>query len=215
MKIYGSPLSPFVARIILACDHKGIDHSVEMPEGGLKTPEYLALNPFGKIPTVKIGKTVLYESGVILSYLDDTHGKKAIIPKSANGAARARLIATISELYVQDPALQLFRQLMGRSPKDPAAAKDLVAKLEQGLDVLNMYISPGPCAGGKGFTIADCYVAPALVFVDAVAAKFGVKDVYKGRANVKKYWAAIKKHKSAKRQIGEMLKLMKDRLKAM
>ena len=46
MKIFGSPLSPFVARVILACDHKGIEHSVEMPEGGLKSPEFLSLNPF-------------------------------------------------------------------------------------------------------------------------------------------------------------------------
>lgn len=214
MKIFGSPLSPFVARVIIACDHKGIEHSVEMPEGGLKSPEFLSLNPFGKIPTIKDGRTSLYESGVIIPYLDDTRAKKKLIPGSASAAGKARLIATITDLYVQDPALDIFRQIVGRAPKDKKAAKEAAAKMEQGLDFLNGYIKPGPCAIGKSFTIADCYVPPALVFVIAAGARAGIKDVFKGRPNLKKYWAAIKKHPSAKKQITAMNKMMKDRLKA-
>ena len=215
MKIYGSPLSPFVARVALACDHKGIGYDLTMPEGGMKAPEFLSMNPFGKMPTVKDGKTVLYESGVILPYLDDKYEKKALVPKSAAAAGKARLIATVSDLYVQAPALNLFRQIVGRAPKDKQAAKGFIAELEKGLDVLNGYISPGPCAAGKSFTVADCYAGPALVFVDAVASQFNLKDIYKGRPNVKKYWAAIKKHPSAKGTLGAMNKLMKDRLKAL
>lgn len=85
--------------------------------------------------------------------------------------------------------------------------------MNKGLDVLNGYIKPGPCATGKGFTIGDCYAVPALFFVVHVAPRFGIKDPFKGRPYVKKYWAAIKKHPSAKAQFSDMQKKMKARLK--
>ncbi len=157
MIIYGSPLSPFVARVILACDHKGIAYDIVMPEGGLKTPEFLSMNPFGKIPTIKAGGTTLYESDVIVPFLDESHPKKKVIPASAAAAGKARLIAKISDLYVQAPALQLFRQIIGRSPKNKAEAKQAIESLNTGLDILNGYIKLGPCATGKSFTIGDCY----------------------------------------------------------
>lgn len=214
MKIFGSALSPFVARVLLACDHKGIDYTVEMPEGGLKSEGYLALNPFGKIPTIKDGSTVLYESDVIVNYLDDKNPKKKVIPAAAGSAAKARVIATVCDLYVQAPSLDLFRQAVGRAPKDKAAAKKAMTDMEAALDILDGYIKPGPCAMGKSFTIADCYAAPALLFVTAVAPLFGNKDILKGRPNVKKYWAAIKRHPSAKAHMASTQKTMKERLKS-
>ena len=90
MNIYGSPLSPFVARVILACHHKGLKYDVVMPEGGLKTPEFLSMNPFGKIPTVKIGRSTLYKSDVIVPYLDEANTKKKLIPGSVAAAGKAR-----------------------------------------------------------------------------------------------------------------------------
>ncbi len=212
MIIYGSPLSPFVARVILACDHKGLDYEVVMPEGGLKTPEFLSMNPFGKIPTIKVGRNALYESDVIVPYLDEAHPKKNVIPASASAAGKARLIAKVSDLYVQGPTLQLFRQIVGRSPKNAAEAKQAKEELNKGLDILNGYIKPGPCATGKSFTIGDCYAVPALMFVIHAAPRFGIKDPFKGRPNIRKYWAAIKKHPSAKAQISAMRKMMKARL---
>ena len=213
MKIYGSPLSPFVARVVLACAHKKLKYSIEMPEGGLKTPDFLSMNPLGKIPTMKDGSTVLHESGVIVPYLDEKYPKKKVIPASPAAAGKARLIATVCDLYIQAPALILFRQAIGRSPKNKAEAKQARADLEKGLDVLNGYIKPGPCAIGKSFTIADCYAPPALLFARTVAPLYGIEDLFKGRPNVKKYWAAIKKHPSAKAHMAETQKMMRGRLK--
>ena len=70
MKIYGAILSPYVCRVLMTLRHKGIKHDVEMPADKLKSPDYLKLNPIGKIPTMKDGATILPESGVIVEYLD-------------------------------------------------------------------------------------------------------------------------------------------------
>ena len=215
MNIYGSPLSPFVARVMMTCDYKKLSYDLIMPEGGLKTAEYLSLNPFGKMPAIKDGRHVLYESGVIIDYLEDKYPQKRIIPKSATAAGKSRLIATICDLYVQPPTLILFRQIIGRSSKDRAEAKSALQDLNKGLDVLDQYINPGPCASGKRFTIADCYALPSLLFASSVTPRFGLKNPYKDYLNVKKFWATIKKHPSAISQYKIMKKIMEARLQTL
>ena len=135
MDVYGGILSPYVARVILTARHKGIKHKLKMPTGGLKSPEFLALNPMGKIPTIKDGSTVLYESSVIVDYLEAKYKKKRIIPASAKDAAKARLIATVFSEYVQGPTLALFRQ---RDPakRDQKIVEEKLAEINRGLDVV-------------------------------------------------------------------------------
>ncbi len=204
MKIYGAILSPFVCRVLLALRYKGIDHAVEMPKDGMKTPEYLKLNPMAKMPTMKDGATVLPESGVIVEYIDQKYPKKPIIPGTAKAAAQARLMATISDLYVQNPTTSLFRQ---RDPKtrDKKAVKEGLAALDHGLSVLNdLMADGGPWAMGKRFTIADCYALPALFFVMLLTPNFGLKDPLAKHKKVKKYWAALKRDPMTKQAIKEM-----------
>jgi glutathione S-transferase len=57
--------------------------------GGLDTPEFRALNPHGKVPVLKDGDTVIWESHAILRYLAATRGKEVFW--SADPAARARV----------------------------------------------------------------------------------------------------------------------------
>ncbi len=204
MKIYGAILSPFACRVLMALRHKGIDHEVEMPAAGLKTPEYLKLNPIGKIPTMKDGATVLPESGVIVEYIDEKYPKKKIIPATPKAAGMARLMATISELYVQNVVTSLFGQ---RDPKtrDKKVVKEKLAELDKGLDVLNHYIDgSGPWAMGKRFTIADCFALPALFFVQLVTPGFGVKDPLAKHKKIKKYWNGLKRTPMTKQVIKEM-----------
>ena len=70
MHVYGSILSPFVCRVAIALRHKNIKHEIIMPEGGIKSPEFLKMNPFGKMPTIRDGKIILPESSVILEYIE-------------------------------------------------------------------------------------------------------------------------------------------------
>lgn len=208
MKIYGGILSPFAARVALACEHKGIAYDMELPADGLKTPAYLKLNPLGKIPAIKDGSTVLFESGVIVRYIDAKVKKKPLVPSAAKGAAEVNLLVTLADLYLQPPGLTLFRQAL-RGEKDEAAAKAALEELGQALDVIEHYIKPGPCAAGAKLSLADCYLVPGLFFATKMAPIFGEKNILKGRPTIKKYWSAISKQTAAK----TVLKGMGDRLK--
>ncbi|MDX2143053.1 MAG: glutathione S-transferase family protein [Rhodospirillaceae bacterium] len=208
MEVYGGILSPYVARVILTARHKGVKHKLTMPPGGLKTPEYLALNPLGKIPTIKDGSTVLYESSVIVDYLDAKYKKKRIVPASAKDAARARLIATVFAEYVQAPTLALFRQ---RDPatRDQKVVEEKLAEIGRGLDVIEKLLSGKTWAAGAKFTIADVYAVPCWFFVQAMLPQFGVAAPAGGRKKLAKYIAKIQKDKLTATIMNEMGEAMK------
>jgi glutathione S-transferase len=206
--VYGSVLSPFVARVLLACAFKGLATETAMPKDGIKGPEYLKLNPFGKIPTIKDGGMVLYESAVIVDYLDVKYKKKKLIPAAAKAMGQARLVATIAAEYVQAPGLKFFR--MKRSNQNvPADIEAATADLNKGLDVLEKTFSSKKYAGGSAPTVADCFAIPALFFAVHAAALFGIKDAIGSRKKVRAYWERMHKDKVA----GKILQGMTDRMK--
>ena len=84
MKLYGGLLSPFVMRVVLTARAKGIELPVEMPEGGIKSDAFLALNPMGKMPCLVDGDFALPESSVIIDYLEDTTSQALIHTESTD-----------------------------------------------------------------------------------------------------------------------------------
>jgi glutathione S-transferase len=209
MDIYGMILSPYAARVVLTARHKGIKHKLKMPEGGLKTPEFFALNPLGKIPTIKDGSTVLYESGVIVDYLDAKYKKKRIIPASAKDAAKARLIAMVFAEYVQAPVLTLFRQT-NPATRDQKVVEEKLAEVNRGLDVVEKLLSGKSWAAGAKFTIADAYAVPAWFFVNSFLPQFGVASPAGGRKKLTKYVAKLAKDKLTGGVLNEMAEGLKN-----
>ena len=204
MKIFGAPLSPYVARVMLACKYKGINYKLEMPEGGIKSEEYLKINPFGKIPALKDKEYVLFESSVIIHYLEKKYQQKKLLKGNPSNIAKANLISSISDLYIQTPVLELFRQTVGWNKKDKTIYATALTELEKGLDSLNRFISAKPFSSGKSFSMSDCFAIPALLFVTGVAPYTGSKNILNGRPKIKKYWSEMKKNHISKEQIDTM-----------
>ena len=93
LKLYGALASPYVARVVLAARYKKLDLPVEMPGGGLKSPEYLAMNPYGKMPTLEHGGRHVIESQVICEYLEELYPAPSILPGDALARALARTVS--------------------------------------------------------------------------------------------------------------------------
>ncbi|MDX2224980.1 MAG: glutathione S-transferase family protein [Rhodospirillaceae bacterium] len=206
--IYGAPLSPFVARVLLVCGYKGLKYEITMPKDGIKSPTYLKLNPLGKIPTIVDGKTVLFESPVIVDYLDAKSKKKRLVPSAAKALGQARLVAAIAGDYVQAPGLTIFRAIRAKS-NDQAVIDAAKAELAKGLDALEHVISSKKYAAGASPTVADCFAVPALFFATEVGKLVGIADAIGSRAKTRTYWQRIGKDKVA----AGVLKAMGDRLK--
>lgn len=203
MDIYGSMLSPFTARVVLAARIKGIKHKVVMPKDGIKSPAFLKMNPLGKMPVIKDGGVTLFESAVILEYLEAKYKKKRLVPSVAKAAGQARLIGALFAEYVQAPVFPLFRHV-DPSKRDQAVVDAKMAELNTALDIAEKMISAKPYAAGAKITIADCFAVPTLFWVLGTLSLFGVEKPLGDRKKLKKYWAKAQKDK----MLGGLLKDM-------
>ena len=89
MKLYGFPISPNTWKVRAVAAHLGIvldNQLVDLSRGEQRAPEYLALNPTGRTPTLVDGDFVLWESNAIMQYL--ASGKpNALWPDDARSRA--------------------------------------------------------------------------------------------------------------------------------
>jgi glutathione S-transferase len=176
MKLYGALASPYVARVVLVARAKGLSLPLEMPAGGLKSPAYLALNPFGKMPTLDLDGQGLIESQVICEYLEDLQPQPALLPSDALGRARIRTLCRVLDLYVGPETSALFRQ-MNPATRDAAAVEAGKAKLATALGALDVLLGQAPAPGDAGLTLADCTLLPYLRLMQTtVVPALGVTD---------------------------------------
>jgi glutathione S-transferase len=191
MKLYNADLSPYAARVRLAIYRKDLKiEIVAPPESGLKGPEYLALNPMGKIPVLvtENGET-LPESETILEYLEDIFPTPSLRPAGPMDRARARLVARIGDIYVQTTIFPLFSQL-NPAARDTTIVETQLASLEKGLTHLDHYLSGGSWAVGTQASLADCSLQPVLFWVNFIAQTFGKPDLITAHPKVSAYWTA-------------------------
>src|SRR4029453_14529248 len=85
IELYWGSGSPFVWRVMLTLEVKGLEYEsklLEFSKGEHKAPAYLQLNPRGKVPTLKDGDCGLYESLAIMSYLDRKYPEPPLFGKT-------------------------------------------------------------------------------------------------------------------------------------
>src|SRR4051812_35031274 len=77
LTLYATPLSANGRKVLAVCHHLGIEPEIivtNVYQGEGRAPEYLAINPSGKIPTLIDGDFTLSESNAILQCLSEAHG---------------------------------------------------------------------------------------------------------------------------------------------
>jgi glutathione S-transferase len=192
MKIYGGFASPYVARTVMAARAKGIDVPIMFPDGGIKTPDFLKMNPMGKMPTLDDQGFAVAESGVILEYLEDAGGGKPLLPKDARGRANARLIARITDIYLMAQTSGMFRNL-NPAQRNQADVDAAITGTKNALRYLEHYVDAnGPYLCGKELTIADCTLLPSLLMcVKYIYPRFGWTDAPAATPKLARWFASM------------------------
>ena len=91
--LYGRKTSVNVQKAVWVLEELRVPYAqieVGLNFGGVDTPEYLAMNPNGLVPTLKDGELVLWESHAIVRYLSATYGAGNLWPESPKVARRGR-----------------------------------------------------------------------------------------------------------------------------
>lgn len=166
MVLHGSAGSPYVARVRMQCYAKGID--VELRPAALGTPEFLAMNPIGKMPVLDHDGFILPESLLICEYLEDLHPTPSLLGATPQERAMVRLIPRTLDLY----CAALFPIL--RAGADPGFTIDEAAErasLGKGLTALERFLRPDGYAARDTLSLADCVLVPWLYYGRMLAAR--------------------------------------------
>lgn len=203
MKLYGSIISPYVARVVYAARLKGIALEPEsLPGGGLKSDEFLKLNPIGKMPTLQIGAGALAESMVILDYLEEAYPTPALLATDPASRARERLLGRIVDLYVAPASRGFFANMnpQKRNAEETEAAKQSYLK---GLAYLEHFLGDGRYAHGERLGYADCALLPCLQMMHIVASACGLEEPYGGLPRLSRWWQQMQEDPTSRGFIEE------------
>ncbi len=106
--VYGIQFSPFVRKVILALEAKGIEFTVN-PVTPLEKPAgFEALSPLGKIPAFEDDKIKLADSSVICEYLDQRYPENPLYPEDLVTRAKARWYEEYADTAVISVAGPIF-----------------------------------------------------------------------------------------------------------
>ncbi|HWA45433.1 MAG TPA: glutathione S-transferase family protein [Hypericibacter adhaerens] len=158
---YGSG-SPFAWKVWLALEHKGIAYDLKLlsfDKGDTKAPAFRAINPRGLVPTIVDDGFALWESGVILEYLEEKYPQKPLLPKETKARATVRRLATEINDYVKE-ASNALAELVLYGDK-PATKEELADAHKKMLDALAPFEAAfvGPYLAGE-LSIADFTMFP-------------------------------------------------------
>jgi glutathione S-transferase len=165
LRIYGSARSRGVRTLWMAAelglDYEHMDYAPRSP--ATRTPEYLALNPNGRVPTISDDGFVLSESMAINLYLAKKHGK--LYPADAKNEALAWQWC-FWETDRLDRQLTTYANnsfVLPEAQRDAAAAKAAWDEIAPALDVLEIALGKAQWLAGTDFSVADLNVAAAMV----------------------------------------------------
>jgi glutathione S-transferase len=170
LKLYDFPMSPRARKVRIVLAEKGLQYekiTIDITKGEQKKPEYLAINPYGKVPALQDDGTTVYESTIIMEYLNDKYPNPPLLPADPGQRARARVLMHLGD-NAYDGALAAIVGQVFFKPKGEAD-QSVIEKAKQDLQTcferLERELGNSDYLLGSTFTLADiCFVTWAPLF---------------------------------------------------
>lgn len=170
IELYVFPPSPRAFKVMAVANQLELDpviHVVDLRKGDQRTPEYAALNPNMRMPTLKDGDYVLWESNAITQYLASKRPESGLLPADP----RARLDVTrwqFWDLAHWDPACAVFafenfvKPFFGLGEPDAEALAKAGEPFHRVARVLDDQLRSRPFVTGGTLTVADFSLGSAM-----------------------------------------------------
>jgi len=178
VQIIGSYLSPYVRKVLVCLDLKGIAYAIDPIIPFMGDERFSQLSPLRRIPVYSDERVTLADSSVICQYLEDAHPEPALYPRDIADRARARWLEEFADTRMGDVFIwRLFNQLainpfVWGEKTDPAIlARALEHDLPHVLDYLETQLPAAGFLFGEN-SIADLSIA--CFFRNAAFARYAV-----------------------------------------
>ena len=142
MELYSGPLSLFTAKVRIALDEKGLKHTrISVPfsrDKGYqpKHPQVLAVNPKGQVPVLIDEGLALYDSTIILEYLEERYPTPPLYPHDVRERARCRQLEAASDEIFFPPVLVLIREVFYKPDPEARDATRIASAMQ---DIRTVY----------------------------------------------------------------------------
>jgi glutathione S-transferase len=137
---------------------------IEIGDDGAKSPEFLAINPNGRLPVIVDGDFVLFESLAITLYLAKKHSNGKLYPGTLEGEARAWQWSLWAVTEV-DRGVNIWSLHAVRLPpgeRNNALREEALKVIASPFRVLDAAVAQQPYLLGSEFTVADLNVAAVI-----------------------------------------------------
>ena len=169
--LYDFKSSPNCQRVRIVLAEKNLPYEtvpVDLRAHAQKTPEFLKLNPYGKVPVITDGDTVLYESCIINEYLDEKYPTPPLMPKNPAKKAKARILTDSGLTHLEGPYQKLRMEMM---KDEKEQNKEVIAgaqtELRRLLQRLENEIGDQSYLVGD-FSLADAALLPRFIRLEGV-----------------------------------------------
>jgi glutathione S-transferase len=180
-RVIGSYLSPYVRKVLVVLDLKGIPYEIDPIVPFMGDDRFSRLSPVRRIPVLLDDRVTLADSSVICQYLEDRHPEPALFPRDIADRARARWFEEFADTRMGEVLIwRLFNQVainpfVWREKTDEEVlARTLGEEIPHVLDYLEAELPADGFLFGA-LSIAD--VAIACPFRNAAFARFTVDAV--------------------------------------
>jgi len=175
IELYWGSGSPFAWRVMLTLEVKGLGYEsklLEFSKGENKAPAYLQLNPRGKVPTLKDGDFVVYESLAIMAYLDRKYPAPLLFGNTAEEAGLIWRAISECESYLVSAGDKVVRPVFfGKGLEKVEEIQQAAQTIRQELKTLDERLAISHWLVGEQISAADIAVFPLVQLLLRAASK--------------------------------------------
>jgi glutathione S-transferase len=167
LELVSFKICPFVQRSVIALNYKGVEYTLTHLNPSEQPDWFKAISPLGKVPVLLVDGTPLFESAVILEYLDEVYPPQLHPTDPLEKAQQRAWIEFNSELNMRH-----HRML---NAKDETAFTEARDSLKQGLQRLDgILATETPFFTGNDFKLVDTVYAPLFMRLALLKKNFGL-----------------------------------------
>ncbi|KAF2578959.1 hypothetical protein F2Q68_00001219 [Brassica cretica] len=203
-----APLFASSKRAVVTLVEKGVEFetvNVDLMKGEQRQPEYMAIQPFGKIPVLVDGDYKIFESRAIMRYIAEKYRSQGpdLLGKTIEERGQVEQWLDVEATSYHPPLLALtlnivFAPLMG-FPADEKVIKESEEKLGEVLDVYDAQLSKNEYLAGDFVSLADLAHLP---FTEYLVGAIGKSYMIKDRKHVSAWWDKIS-NRAAWKEVSE------------
>lgn len=168
IKLYDHPDCPFSQKVRVVLAEKELEYErvfVDLRAGEQRTPEFLKLNPYGKVPVLTDEDLVVYDSTIINEYLEDEYPLPHLMPEDSAGRARVRIFEDYCDnSFLPVAGLVLTDLAKPEGERDGERLKKYQAEVVRGLARLESALEGREFLVGE-FSLADVAFAPRVLIL--------------------------------------------------